>query len=78
MSWRNHDKNTAGPLNKARPDMVTAINPFRAFSKRRTHEKAIHTIHTSSHQWELGRVGSHKPESSPSCATHCAVTYPKN
>jgi len=25
MSWRNHDKKTAGPLNKARPDMVTAI-----------------------------------------------------
>ena len=32
--------------------------PFRAFSKRRTHEKTIHTIHTSSQQWELGRVGS--------------------
>ena len=26
MSWRNHVKNTAGPLNKARPNMVTAIN----------------------------------------------------
>ena len=30
MSWRNHDKNTACPLNKARPDMVTAITQWHS------------------------------------------------
>jgi len=30
MSWQNHDKNTADPLNKARPDMVTAITQWHS------------------------------------------------